>query len=71
MRPFLVVEGEKLVRSSEPTAVFLVSLKEPFDLPVRLRPSRRTKCVFDAILGKIPFKLVVEIGPVISVRVDE
>ena len=36
MRAFLVVEGEELIQSSEPLAVFLVGLEEPLGLPVRL-----------------------------------
>ena len=39
MRALLVVEGEELVESSEPLAVFLVDLEESLDLPIRLGSS--------------------------------
>ena len=37
VRALLVVEGEELVQSSEPSTVFLIGLEEPLDLPIRLR----------------------------------
>ena len=54
MRALLVVEGEELIQSSEPLAVFLVGLEEPLDLPVRLRSPDFAQRVLDVIVVECP-----------------
>src|SRR5699024_4597476 len=67
----LVEEGEELVQSSEPLAVFLVGLEESLDLPVRLRSPDFAECVLDIILVEVAFELVITIRPIISTKIDE
>jgi len=71
VRPLLVVEGEELVKSSEPPAVFVVGLEEPLDLLVRLWPSNLAEGVRNLVFGEVAFELVVQTGPLVLVRVDE
>ena len=71
MRSLLVVESEELVKSSESSAVFVVSLEEPLDLPVRLRSSNCAEGVPNLMFVKVAFELVVETGPLVLVCVDE
>jgi len=56
MRSLLVVEGEELVESSEPPAVLIVGLKEPFDLAVRLSPSNLAQRVFNVMIVEVLFE---------------
>ena len=71
MRSLLVVEGEELVESSEPPAVLIVGLKEPFDLTVRLRPSNLAQRVFNVMIVEVLFEFMIETRPLVLVCIDE
>lgn len=49
MQSLLVVEGEELIQSFEPLAVFIVDLEEPLYLPVRLWLPKFAERVVDVI----------------------
>ena len=71
MWSLLVVEGEELIQSSEPPAVFLVGLEEPLNLSVRLRSPDFTERVLDIIVVKKAFELVITARTVFVMRIDE
>jgi len=65
---FVVVEGEELVESSEPPSLLVVGLEEPLDLPVRLRSTHCTQCVFDPVLLDVVLELVLRIDVCVPMR---
>lgn len=71
MWSFVVVEGEELVKSSEPPALLVVGLEEPLDLPIRLWPPHFAECADDIVIVEIPLKLVVQTRSLVLMRIDE
>lgn len=71
MWSFVVVEGEELVKSSEPPPLLVVGLEEPLDLPVGLWPTNLAQCVDYLILVEVSLELVVQTRSLVLVCIDE